>query len=436
MDGRARATRIALAIVLLAAPLARADLIALLSMQAGSNGLDIVRMNATTGEVLSLPAGVNTVAHELHPSFGPGGNRIVFHRLDLVAQTNQIVVADLRTGEVAELFTIFEASTEPPSTPVFSEDGADILTAHVESGVSNRPALVRTSLTNFPNGPFPHTIESVSFNSSAASISSLQPSVGLGLLAVQVHESDRPDSIDVRTASGVRTIGDRLNLAAPAVPRLGGTIIVFERIDSGRLRLAFRSIADSSSQPTVDFPSIVNKSKTEAHKPAFSPDGRYLAFFRRTAGGLTDRLFVLDTKTQLLLNPDGVANASPNSTVISLLRKTIDGISLFSKPVFTISPSVTATGLTFSVASPTLVGIIVQRIVGRKHFLGRVVPRLKFVGRVPFGEFAPDVTHQVAWDQKVDGKRLRRGRYLVTPRSITPGAEVLDLGDPVEIRIP
>jgi hypothetical protein len=37
--------------------------------------------------------------------------------------------------------------------------------------------------------------------------------------------------------------------------------------------------------------------------------------------------------------------------------------------------------------------------------------------------------------QTVDGKRLRRGRYLVTPRSVTPDVQVLDLGDPVEIRV-
>jgi hypothetical protein len=103
--------------------------------------------------------------------------------------------------------------------------------------------------------------------------------------------------------------------------------------------------------------------------------------------------------------------------------------------VFMVAPMVTSSGLTFTLAKTTSVGIIVQRIVGKRRFLGRRVPKLKLVGRVPFGEFAPDVTHEVAWDGKVDGKPLRRGRYLVTPRSITSDAQVLDLGEPVEVRI-
>jgi hypothetical protein len=428
------ARHLAFALSSIVVPLARADLIALVSSQMSGSALDIVRMNATTGQVLGLPAGINTTADEIHPSFSPDGRRIVFHSRNFSAGTNRIVVVDLGTGQTADLFTVFEATTDPPSTPVFSADGTSVLTAHSLAGTDGVPALVETSLASFPAGPFPHTVLTVG-GSVPSATATLQPSAGAnGLLAFQVATSTK-SAIVVRSASGVATITDPLNLAVPAVPRQGATTIVFERIsDTGQRRLVFRSLDDVGSAQTIGFPAIVNKSGTETHKPAFSPDGRYLAFFRRASGSLTDRLFVLDTSTQLLLNPDGVANVSPNGETNIGLRKTVDGISLYPTPVLMLA-SFTNTTLTFSVVKTTSVGIIVQRIVGKKRFLGRRVPKLRLVGRVPFGEFEPGVTHEVVWDGKVDGKRLRHGRYLVTPRSVTPDVQVLDLGDPVEFRI-
>ncbi len=104
-------------------------------------------------------------------------------------------------------------------------------------------------------------------------------------------------------------------------------------------------------------------------------------------------------------------------------------------PVF-LNTTVTRRDVAFQITADSQVGIIVQRIVGTTRFLGRRAPKLKLVGRVPLGSFKRGRrTHRVRWDHKVNGKRLRRGEYLVTVRSVTSKARVRDLGTPVRVRI-
>jgi DNA-binding beta-propeller fold protein YncE len=64
---------------------------------------------------------------------------------------------------------------------------------------------------------------------------------------------------------------------------------------------------------------------------------------------------------------------------------------------------------------PIRIGILVQRIVGK-----RLVP----VGRVPFGLHRRGRV-RVRWDLQVNGRKLRRGRYLITLRALTGGGRVI-----------
>lgn len=430
----------ALSCLALAAPVARADLIAALDVAVSTGNLDLTRINATTGGVLTVPATVNTAANEVHPSFSPDGKRIAFLRRDSTGGTTRIIVVDLVSGQSADLFSVFEASADPPSTPVFSEDGTKILTGHPYNPTGSsgaQPSVVETALANFPNGPFPHTVVPVGGPVGTATTTS-QPSVGAGgLLAFHIGGGGT-DALVVRTTSDTAMISaESARLVAPAIPRQGGSVVVFESIDStNRHRLAFRPLDGAASAPTTNLPAIVNARDTNAIKPAFSPDGRYLAFLRRPTTSSTSgtRFFVLDTRTQLLLNPQGVPVTAPGNPDAISLQSTQGGIDLFQSKVF-FNTGLVSGVLTFGLVADSSVGIIVQRIVGMTRFLGRRVPKLRLVGRVPLGTFAGDATHEVAWNKKVDGKRLRRGRYLVTLRSITDDVQVRDLGEPVQIKI-
>ncbi len=429
--------------LLLAPPLARADIIAVLDVETGNAAhLDLMRFNVTTGAALSLPAGVNTTADEVHPSFSPDGKRLVFHRRVGTDGTNRIIVVDLATGQSADLFSFVEASLAPPRTPVFSADGTKVLTGQtLDAASGGSPVIVETLLANFPSGPFPHTPVAMGGTILAAFATS-HPAVGPGgLLAFGVSSIGVRERIVVETpGAAAATINDDSQfLTHPTMARQGtGDVVVFQQLShdatTASHRLALRPIATAGTARTTLLPAIVNANDTDVSKPVFSADGRYLAFSRFSSSARdAPRLFVLDTKTQLLLSSVGslVVQAQPDNGT----QRSDGAIDLFISRVF-VNTSLIKGTLTFSLVRATAVGIIVQRIVGKTRFFGRRVPKLKLVGRVPLGTFEAGPTHEVVWDKKVDGKRLRRGRYLVTPRSVTPDAEVLDLGEPVQIRIP
>lgn len=91
-----------------------------------------------------------------------------------------------------------------------------------------------------------------------------------------------------------------------------------------------------------------------------------------------------------------------------------------------ISPSGT---VDFRLRERSGVGILVQRVIGHHELLGRRVPTLKRVGRVPFGPF-PSGHHHVHWDLRVNGRHVRRGTYQVTVRAVTRKGQIRDLGRP------
>ncbi len=84
--------------------------------------------------------------------------------------------------------------------------------------------------------------------------------------------------------------------------------------------------------------------------------------------------------------------------------------------------------------APSGIGIIVQRILGTHRVLGRQGYRLGPARRVPLGTFTKG-RHGIRWDLKVNGRRLRAGRYLVTVRAVTPKVVVRELGRSRVIRV-
>jgi hypothetical protein len=59
----------------------------------------------------------------------------------------------------------------------------------------------------------------------------------------------------------------------------------------------------------------------------------------------------------------------------------------------------------------------VVRVTGKRKLLGRTVPKIKQVGRVPLGKTRKG-RNLFRWDGKVNGKRLKRGTYLLTFRAL------------------
>ena len=56
------------------------------------------------------------------------------------------------------------------------------------------------------------------------------------------------------------------------------------------------------------------------------------------------------------------------------------------------------------------------------------------VGRVPLGSH-PRSTLRLAWDLRVNGRALKKGRYHVTLRALDKKGKVVGLSKPVTIRI-
>jgi hypothetical protein len=80
------------------------------------------------------------------------------------------------------------------------------------------------------------------------------------------------------------------------------------------------------------------------------------------------------------------------------------------------------------------VGILVQRIVGSKRVHGVKVPVLRPVGRVPLGHHHSGHV-KIHWDLKVNGHRLRKGKYQIVLRSIGRHLTVLGTTNPVTLTI-
>jgi hypothetical protein len=109
-------------------------------------------------------------------------------------------------------------------------------------------------------------------------------------------------------------------------------------------------------------------------------------------------------------------------------------IALEIRRVLTTNTILASGSLSFSLASGSTTGLLVQRIVGRHKLLGRTAPRLKTAGRVPLGRFHKG-SHRKRWNFAVGGHKLRHGCYLVTLRALTSKRQVHDLSTPHTLRI-
>jgi dipeptidyl aminopeptidase/acylaminoacyl peptidase len=432
-----------------AAPAARAAIIAAVN-EPVPNGTscptqtDIALIDPATGTRTALPPGVNTSANELHPSIAPDGRRMAFETYDPTAGTVRIRVVDLTTGDQADLFNAFETAGIQPTTPTITPDGSSVITGVPLVPTSSgkfAAAWEVTSLANFPGGPFPHTQRAANATFTAAG-QTLDPYVrGDGDLVSDVLGQSTSDLL-LSFPGGLSSVAtnDSSN-GHPALSDPTSNVVVFQQMGSSTTfppqytDLVFRPASGFPSAASTELPALVSSAGGDELQPAFTPDGRYLGFIRNAhSGDHHDRLFVFDTQTQTMLDNSGIDlgyfSFSCDRSRFPFNFTVQGGISLRETFTLTFSSLNFSTGLfTFQVQSSTGIGILVQRIVGHHRLLGRLVPTLKSVGRVPFGRFKHG-KHHVHWNLRVNGHRLRPGTYLVTPRLLTRKGVVDELGKP------
>ncbi len=427
-----------LAAALLFAPAAGADIFAAVEVPSpdGSNS-DIAIVNAATGARQSLPPGVNTSDNELHPSITPDGKRLVFQRLG-AGGTDRIILADVPSATSADLYNTFAAQQFSPQTPLVSADGSSVLTG---GPFSSTASLTSTPLSSFPGGPFSHT--TTPFGLAVASGSLLDPVQRGSITAAALQTTTSPVGAsseivlhsatqDLAFPAGVPTF-----YGAPALDETDG-LVAYEHAPNP---LSPYSLRYRSSDPGVTtsgdtaFPAIVNAAGAYEIHPAFTPDDRYLGFVRFSGGG-DEFLYVFDTQTQTLVNSSGVDLGAFDVFALGfgfddLLR---GGMSLRQQVVISAA-SLAASGiLSGRLTFRSGIGILVQRIVGHHRLLGRTVPTLQMVGRVPLGQHRSG-RFRITWDHRVGGRALRPGSYLVTIRAVTAAGKVHDFGRSFTIRI-
>jgi hypothetical protein len=436
---------VGLALVLALAGVAQADILAAVEVPSPSGGdLDIALVNATLGTRLTLPAGINTAADELHPSLSADGTRVVFERRDETAGTERIIEAKLATGQQADLFNAFEASSRP-QTPFLG--ATTVLTGrplgHYTSAPATRvqPALNTVNVTSFPSPPFTKGLlvsPSTTLSEAGRTISPVQDVHGTVAYAARLDDGSRTSLVLVEfggSEAGILESGTAVNH-----PALGSGVIAFERrpitaTGVGPGSLAWRplnvQLAGARSTP---FPANVNAAGLDESRPAFTADGRYLAFVRHGSDD-HDRLLLFDTQTQTIVNPAGIdLGGGPINGGIGQIRRIEGNVSLFQRFVLVASSVSTAGLVTVQLLQASGVGILVQRVVGHHHLLRRRVPTLKLVGRVPFGRKRKG-HDRIHWNRRVNGHRLRPGTYLITPRAVSSKGVVRELGRPRTIRI-
>jgi hypothetical protein len=433
-SGRCALLALVLAVLLPAS--ARADLVA--AVVVNGDRADIAILNTTTGARRTLPASVNSAALEGNPSVSADGKRLAFERADLAAGTHRIVVVDLATGQSSDLFTAFDTAQSPQYDPFISADGTAVYTGgnfDQPRPPAFSPRIVLTSLAPFPAGPYSHASLRPEYDFAVAG-TTLDPDVSGSLIAFQERRGQFPGELILRQAGGAASsplARASMYYRNPTMAATNPQVVVFDQApvnadqSVGQSDLAFApaNVSTFTGSAPVKLPAIVDSPLSESD-PALTADGRYLAFVRHADGH--DRLFMFDTQTQTLLNPDGVDLGTMDSSAIG-------NISFLPTTPLIVTSMITSTGtISAQLLRASGVGIIVQRIRGRHRLLGKRVFKLGPLRRVPLGRFrkGPNTVH---WNLKVGGHRLAPGRYLVTPRAVTPKVVVRELGKPRVIRI-
>lgn len=434
------------AAVLLAASAANADVVAVIDHRVPSPSRtdnDIVLVNAGTGAV--SPVSFDTIRFdEIHPSVSSDGSRIAYESYNRLGGAFQMAVADVRTGQsvgVPEEFQDYETPRTVGGVAI-SMDGQSVLTSGScqQRTNSNFAWVVVNRLSNFPNGPFQQSGFSPGTFPQPCGVtdpvlSGPLPTGGSSneLIAATLTQfpSGVPSGSSSIILSGAPTplSSDTASYSDPSFGSPDGVpTVLFEESSSQGQLIASRPALPVSSFVGPPQP-VSGINFTNGSNPTITADGRYIGFLRSFPNQTGWFLFVWDTTTQMLLNPQGVNIGDITVTdVEGHVFPDSFGPYLYEITVFRSPGSITSSGtVNFALASSSPIGILVQRAVGHHQLFGRRVLTLRVVGHVPLGVFKRG-EHRLHWNLKVNGRRLKRGTYQVTLRSLTRSKKIRDFG--------
>jgi hypothetical protein len=195
---------------------------------------------------------------------------------------------------------------------------------------------------------------------------------------------------------------------------------------------------------TMDFPGDTGSTIAPApistsapeRMPAWSPDGLRLGFVRTASGHRNLEIYDLTPGIQAITTTAdlGADAPTPQTQAFQSLWGGIALANLPAAPIVICAPPCGPLSLPRSLTQPInlnptislsplgqVVGIFVVRRTGGTHkVLGVTEPRIKVIGRVPLGATREGRNH-LHWNGRVNGRRLKPGRYLMTFRLLRHG---------------
>ena len=476
---------ISAALLLAPATASAAGLIAAYEQYVTGSGFEIKLVNPATGTQISLPAGVNTPDDELHPALSNDARHLVFTRMKLQPKLNGDIVPpaqrslfllDRQTGSVTQLtgngigpvFTSgslswgirpvpqspnetrrsegtssvgFTTEGNPPSPSSAAEIRASVTATDVPQAASIDPLLTAPT---FSTGCQPCQSPFAARYLTLSTHDAVTGAISKSVVRLSLYG---PSGIfgDLQPLS-VLEFGDNGVPAGHPMPRNGDGYVALDRATGDDADI--HSITYPGESQTTVAPAPITTTSPE-RMPAWSPDGIKLGFVRHSGGQRKLGLFDATPGIQTVLNTPVAIGAEAPSPQTRAFQNVYGGISIANAPAST-APAITcdaacrariagASGpqtipLTPRVTTTTKIGIFVVRVTGKRKLLGRSAPRLRVVGKVPLGTARKGRRNRFRWNGKVNGKRLKRGTYLLTYRSLK-GARITNTSSSIRFRI-
>jgi hypothetical protein len=439
-----------------------AGLIAAYERYEPGKGFELGLVNVSTGQQLPLPAGVNTTDDELHPALTPDGRHLVFMRTRLLPKLNGDIVPppertlhqlDRQTGTVTALTQLNNGAgpvinvqggttrlafgVAPQSggaladgTPFFFALGFTSITNGTVGGRGTDSAALepappgqRLEVVHGAQVPAVSTSGTSSFRGRYMGLAYLDPNSG-GLQKATVH-------ISTSQLGSSLVFGGAGTPAGNPVARAGDHYVALD-LTTGE-DADIQTLGFPGETQLTPAPAPITTAAPE-RIPAWSPDSLKLGFVRTTSGRRTLAIFDATPGLQTIVNPPldigpdaptpqtrayqslwgglSLADAGPGDvpavTCATNCLQLLAGSPIQRIP---LAPRVSLT------TSTQKIGIFVARVTGRRSLLGRSVPRIRVVGRVPLGRTRKGL-NRFRWNGRVEGRRLKPGRYVLTYRAL------------------
>ncbi len=483
----ALAAAAAAALVSSASASAATSLIAAYDKYVQGQGFDIGLVDLGTGANIPVPAGVNTADDEIHPALTADGRRLVFTRTqirpllngDVVPPSDRtLMMVDRSTGTfrapvAGQDLKGFGATLTPAEfgedqlafglRPPFPRDGSTPSRIVTGAARTSTEFLALERLHTTVGGPVANESSSSTLDVPEATI--LKRS---GPNYVRAHTRVRfnpatgliqDTKLLLETRSGISATGSNaleLQGKEHPAPRQPDGYLAMSHIpgvvgDIFTLNYPASTTPERAPQPINSAPGVARVQ----NMPTWSPDGIQLAFVRHNAVQPAQRqLLVFDNTPgiQTVMNAGinlgtpaptdklarfhdtwgGISVARvelPDSTNVSCTSNCLSGLNtqLITKTV--LSPTVQTTAI-----RPGSIGILLARVTGTRRSLGKRVPKLKPLGRVPLGK-AKEGRNKFRWNGRVGKRRLKPGRYVLTFRSLTGKGRVQAVSKTIRFRV-